>query len=79
MGEYYVKVSPPQPFKYSIRPAKCWDLYGIHVCWGGGLEKKGILDPRIPTFCRSVSHRKIISQLVTELITTLFVDQALLH
>ena len=66
MWEYYVKVSPPQPFKYSIRPAKCWDLYGIHVQLGGG-------------FCRSLFHRKIINQLVTELITTLCVDQALLH
>ena len=67
MGEYYVKVSRPQAFKYSIRPAKCWDLYGIHVQLGGG------------GFCRSVFHMKIINKLFTELITTLFVDQALLH
>ena len=36
MWEFYIKVTPPQPFKYSIRPAKCWDLYGIHVQLGGG-------------------------------------------
>ena len=35
---------------------KCWNLYWIHIHsrgMGGGQKKKGIPDPRIPTFCTS--------------------------